>query len=150
MNHPFFVYGTLKPGEPNYARFLAGHTASEEPASLAGAALFTPGPYPFMVTEPDLAAPDERVLGSLISVADEDYPAILAQLDSLEGYAEGGADNMYERLLVTVETAGGQRLAWLYVAGAYALAQIRAGELRRVAGGDWRSDPAHRNFWSAT
>jgi gamma-glutamylcyclotransferase (GGCT)/AIG2-like uncharacterized protein YtfP len=147
MNHPFFVYGTLKPGEPNYARFLNGRTAGEGPASFAGA-LYTHGPYPYLVTEADLAAPDERVSGAVISVADADYPAILAQLDSLEGYSEGGTDNMYERLLVTVEAADGPRAAWLYVAGADALAQIRAGELRKVPGGNWQSDPAHISFWS--
>lgn len=148
MNHPFFVYGTLKPGEPNYARFLAGRTVGEEPASLAGAALYTHGPYPYLVMEPDLAAPDERVVGAVISVADDDYPATLAQLDSLEGYAEGGADNMYERLLVIVEAASGPREAWLYVAGSYALAEIRAGRLRRIPEGNWRSGAAALSFWS--
>ncbi|MBX0326521.1 gamma-glutamylcyclotransferase [Oscillochloris sp. ZM17-4] len=148
MNHPFFVYGTLKPGEPNYARFLAGHTVGEEPASLAGAALYTAGPYPYMVREPGLAAPDERVIGALISVADADYAAVMAQLDSLEGYAEDGAANMYERLLVMVETAGGQRPAWLYVAGAEALDHIRAGELRKVEGGNWLGDPESNTYWS--
>jgi gamma-glutamylcyclotransferase (GGCT)/AIG2-like uncharacterized protein YtfP len=148
MNHPFFVYGTLKPGEPNYARFLAGRTMGEELASFAGAALYSAGHYPYLSTERDLAAPDERVSGTLISVADDDYAAISAQLDSLEGYAEGGTNNAYERLLVTVDAADGARAAWIYVAGAEGLARIRAGELPKIPGGNWQSDPAALNFWS--
>jgi gamma-glutamylcyclotransferase (GGCT)/AIG2-like uncharacterized protein YtfP len=148
MNTPFFVYGTLKPGEPNYARLLAGRTAAEEPASLAGAALYTPGLYPFLVTEPDLAGPDDRVHGALISVPDEAYAATQAQLDQLEGYVEGGDSNHYERVLVTVQAADGPRQAWVYVVGAAGLAQIRAGELRRLPDGNWQSDPSALSFWS--
>ncbi|MCA1702141.1 MAG: gamma-glutamylcyclotransferase, partial [Actinobacteria bacterium] len=32
-NHPFFVYGTLRPGQGNY-RLLAGRTVGEFPAVL--------------------------------------------------------------------------------------------------------------------
>jgi gamma-glutamylcyclotransferase (GGCT)/AIG2-like uncharacterized protein YtfP len=148
INHPFFVYGTLKPGEPNYARFLAGRTSAEVPASFVGGALYSAGHYPCLVTAPDLVGPDERVLGALISVDDEGYAAIQAQLDSLEGYVEGGADNFYERLLVTVEAADGPRQAWIYVIGAAGLARIRAGELPKVPDGNWQSDPTHASFWS--
>ncbi len=148
MNYPFFVYGTLKPGEPNYARFLAGRTIGEEPAEIGGAALYTAGPYPYLVTEPDLARPEERVRGTILAVADADYSTTMAELNSLEGYAEDGAANMYERLLVTVDVAGGTREVWIYVAGAEALEQIRAGELRRVADGDWQSDPTARAYWT--
>lgn len=148
MNHPFFVYGTLKPGEPNYARLLAGRTAGEELASLPGAALYSAGHYPYLTMEPDLVGPGERATGVLISVPAADYTRITAVLDELEGYVEGGADNMYERLLLTVEAASGPRRAWVYVAGAAALAQIRAGELPHIPGGDWRGDPASLSFWS--
>ncbi|NNJ09058.1 gamma-glutamylcyclotransferase [Chloroflexales bacterium ZM16-3] len=148
MNHPFFVYGTLKPGEPNYVRFLAGRTIGEEPVSLVGAALYTAGPYPFLVMGQDLAAPDERVIGALITVADTNYATAMDELDSLEGYAEDGAANMYERLLVTVDAAAGPRHAWIYVAGAEALEQIRAGVLRKVEGGNWQSDSESRTYWS--
>ncbi|MEI8307473.1 MAG: gamma-glutamylcyclotransferase family protein [Chloroflexales bacterium] len=148
MRHPFFVYGTLKPGEPNYARFLAGRTRGEEAASVIGTALYSAGPYPYLVAEPDLAAPDEQVSGTLISVADDDYAAVLAQLDSLEGYTQGGTNNTYERLLVTVDTTAGPRLAWIYVAGTASLARIRAGDLPKLPGGNWQSDSAARDYWS--
>jgi gamma-glutamylcyclotransferase (GGCT)/AIG2-like uncharacterized protein YtfP len=135
---PFFVYGTLRPGEANYLRLLAGRTAEETPASLAGAALFTQGPYPFLLTAPDLLAPgDELVQGTLIAVPAAQYGAVLAELDALEGYVAGGADNLYERVSCEVATAAGPRRAWVYVAGASALALIREGAMRRIAGGVW-------------
>jgi gamma-glutamylcyclotransferase (GGCT)/AIG2-like uncharacterized protein YtfP len=135
---PFFVYGTLKPGEENYLRLLAGRTVEELPASLAGAALFTQGPYPFLLTAPELLLPgDELVQGALIAVPPAQYAAVLAELDLLEGYVAGAADNLYERVVCEVATAAGPRRAWVYVVGASALALIRAGAMRRVAGGVW-------------
>jgi gamma-glutamylcyclotransferase (GGCT)/AIG2-like uncharacterized protein YtfP len=135
---PFFVYGTLKPGEENYLRLLADRTVEETPATLAGAALFTQGPYPFLLTAPDLLLPgDDLVQGVLIASPPAQYGAVLAELDALEGYVAGGADNLYERVVCEVATAGGPRRAWVYVAGASALALIRAGAMRRIAGGVW-------------
>ncbi len=37
---PFFVYGTLRPGEHNHDLFLRGRTESEEPARLRDAVLY--------------------------------------------------------------------------------------------------------------
>lgn len=139
MRLPFFVYGTLKRGEPNYARYLAGHTVAEEPAHLPDAALYTAGPYPFLVTSPGPVAPGDAVQGSLISIRDSEYDAVLANLDSLEGYLPGGRANLYERVVTIVQTSGGPREAWIYIAGTGALEQIERGELRKIAGGIWRS-----------
>jgi gamma-glutamylcyclotransferase (GGCT)/AIG2-like uncharacterized protein YtfP len=140
---PFFVYGTLRPGEANYARLLVGQTASETPATLAGAALFTEGPYPFLVTAPDLLRPgDDVVRGELVALRPPVYDLVLADLDRLEGYVVGGASNLYERVAMEVATAAGPRRAWVYVAGATTLAQIRAGALRYIPGGAW-PPPAH-------
>lgn len=137
MQLPFFVYGTLKRGEPNYARYLVGQTASEVPAALAGAALFTEGPYPFMVTAADLLRSGDSVQGTVIWLRPSVYDLVLADLDRLEGYVEGGQHNLYERVIVAVATAEGPRQAWTYLAAAATLAQIRAGRLRRLAGGVW-------------
>lgn len=147
MLYPFFVYGTLKPGEPNYTRLLAGRIVGEEPATLAHAALYTAGPFPFMVREPDLVVPGDRVLGTLITVASAEYEQMLVDLDMLEAYTEGGSANMYERILLPVETSTGPRTAWVYVAGAEPLAQIRAGQMRRISEGEWRSDAAALAYW---
>lgn len=138
MHYPIFVYGTLKRGEPNYARLIAGRSRAEEPAHLAHAALYDFGPYPFLVLEDDLVAPDDVAYGQLITLRDEVYAAALADLDQLEGYVEGGMSNLYERVLHGVLTPTGPRPAYVYVAGAQMLAQIRAGALPKIPGGVWR------------
>jgi gamma-glutamylcyclotransferase (GGCT)/AIG2-like uncharacterized protein YtfP len=137
MQLPFFVYGTLKPGGLNYARYLAGRTVEELPAALGGAALFSPGPFPFLTLEPDLVTPGAVAHGALIAVGDAHYAGALPLLDQLEGFRPGGADNLYERIAAEVATAGGPRRAWVYVAAPKALRLIRAGRMRRVAGGVW-------------
>ncbi|NTV64086.1 MAG: gamma-glutamylcyclotransferase [Oscillochloris sp.] len=147
MHHPFFVYGTLKPGEPNYIRLLAGHTTGEESAIFPTAALYTAGTSPFMVTDQDLVAPGDQVSGTIISVADTDYPQILTMLDQLEGYQCEGMPNTYERLLLLVETSAGPRQAWVYLAGREALNSIRDGQLRKLPDGNWQSDAAAVAYW---
>jgi gamma-glutamylcyclotransferase (GGCT)/AIG2-like uncharacterized protein YtfP len=134
---PIFVYGTLKRGEPNYVRYLTGQTAGERPAMLAGAALFTEGPYPFLTQAPDLAGPNDKVYGALISLRSAVYQLVLADLDRLEGYVTGGSQNLYERVTLEVATSSGSRQAWVYIAGAQALALIRVGQMRRIPGGVW-------------
>lgn len=49
---PFFVYGTLRPGEVNHDLLLRGRTLREEPARLAGAVLYQGPGYPYAVEEP--------------------------------------------------------------------------------------------------
>ena len=53
-----------------------------------------------------------RVYGELYSVTDSE----LARLDQLEGYREGGKNNLYERIQQTVYTDKGQFTAYMYVA----------------------------------
>jgi gamma-glutamylcyclotransferase (GGCT)/AIG2-like uncharacterized protein YtfP len=140
--YPFFVYGTLKPGESNYARHLAGRTSSEIPAQLKGAALFNAGAYPFLVLAQaelaDLAQASDIVEGVLIDVPAEAYDVVLADLDKLEGYVAGGSTNLYDRLVVQVQTADGPREVWVYVAGDQPIERIRAGQLPRIASGIWQ------------
>lgn len=136
---PFFVYGTLKPGGLNYALYLAGITLEELSATLVGAAIYTPGPFPFLTLEPDLAAPDEQAHGCLITVMPGRFPQTMAALDMLEGYTAGGANNLYERIVFPVDTPRGPRHAWVYLASAKALRLIRAGRMRRVVGGVWEA-----------
>lgn len=49
---PFFVYGTLRPGEPNHAVHLHGRTATEKPALLPDALLYDGPGYPYAVEHP--------------------------------------------------------------------------------------------------
>ena len=133
-SRPFFVYGTLRPGQGNY-RLLAGRTVDERPATLPGHALYGPGlPY---VTEGE---EDSAVVGTLIFVAPERYDEVLADLDRLEGYRPGGTWSHYDREARPVRYVGDDggeatTVAWVYLAGREARSRLRPSE--RITGGDW-------------
>ncbi|MFG3661089.1 gamma-glutamylcyclotransferase family protein [Streptomyces sp. NPDC047706] len=134
MTLPFFVYGTLRPGEPHHATFLRGRTHTEEPARLTGAVLYAGPGYPYAVEEPESV-----VTGELITPLPDAYGELLAALDQLEQYAPGDARNLYERVAreVVLDTDGTTRRAWVYVAAPAVAARLRTrGEL--IEGGDWR------------
>jgi gamma-glutamylcyclotransferase (GGCT)/AIG2-like uncharacterized protein YtfP len=135
---PFFVYGTLKRGESNYAPFLAGRTTSEQPATLPGAALYSEGAYPYMVVAADLVEPsDDSVQGMVMTVDAAEYASLLPQIDMLEDYIPGDPLNEYERVVCTVQTPAGPLEAWAYVAAPRVLEAIRRGGFRKLAGGVW-------------
>ncbi|MFD9571490.1 gamma-glutamylcyclotransferase family protein [Streptomyces sp. NPDC059982] len=130
---PFFVYGTLRPGEVNHDLFLRGRTAAEEPASLPGAVLYEGPGYPYAVERPGSA-----VAGELITAAPEAYGELLAALDRLEEYrGPGRPDNLYDRLARPAVRPDGVRvLAWVYLAAAPLAARLaRSGT--EIPGGDW-------------
>lgn len=137
MELPFFVYGTLRPGDVSYRRYLAGRTSAEIPARLRGAALYSPGPFPFLTTAPDLTTADDCTYGDLIVVRPEAYPTVLTELDRLEDFVAGRANNLYERVAMEVETDQGKQQAWVYLAAERALRLIRQGRMRRVPQNDW-------------
>ncbi|MFF3678259.1 gamma-glutamylcyclotransferase family protein [Streptomyces sp. NPDC002120] len=130
---PFFVYGTLRPGEVNHALFLRGRTASEEPATLPNAVLYDGPGYPYAVHRPGSA-----VVGELITAAPGAYGELLAALDVLEEY--GGPDrpgNVYDRIArPALRPDGSPVRAWVYLA-----APLLARDLREsgteIPGGDW-------------
>jgi gamma-glutamylcyclotransferase (GGCT)/AIG2-like uncharacterized protein YtfP len=131
---PVFVYGTLRPGQPNY-RVLAGSTIAEHPATLADHQLYIVGlPY---VTPADGAT----VIGTLMVLAPGSYPRVLETLDRLEGYrADGEEFSHYLRRPCQVtytDGAGHQQIvtAWVYLAGPHAAARLTPDQ--RSATGDW-------------
>ncbi|MFF9864008.1 gamma-glutamylcyclotransferase family protein [Streptomyces sp. NPDC013953] len=127
---PFFVYGTLRPGECNHALFLHGRTASEEPARLPGALLRDGPGYPYAVR----GAGGGGVLGELVTAAPGRYDALLSVLDRLEEYyGPGHPLNLYEREACDVVRVrdGVTVRAWVYVAAAAAEPGAP------IAGGDW-------------
>ncbi|MGX1474535.1 UNVERIFIED_CONTAM: gamma-glutamylcyclotransferase (GGCT)/AIG2-like uncharacterized protein YtfP [Streptomyces canus] len=133
---PFFVYGTLRPGEANHDLFLRGRIRSEEPGRLAGALLYDGPGYPYAVEEPG----GGPVFGELVTAAPEDYDELLAALDELEEYAPGDPRNLYERVAREVtRTADGTAVrAWVYVAAPSVTARLRSrGKL--IESGDWLS-----------
>ncbi|WP_110944755.1 gamma-glutamylcyclotransferase family protein [Streptomyces niger] len=130
---PFFVYGTLRPGEANHAWALRGRTAAEQPATVQGALLYDGPGYPYAVRGPA----DAAVHGHLVTPAEDVYDEVLAVLDRLEGYTPGAPHNDYDRVRCAAVLPDGTSVpAWVYLA-----AEPLAGRLRAagtpIPGGDW-------------
>ena len=137
---PLFVYGTLKPGEPNYDFYLAGRTIDERPASIEPAALYTERPYslyPYLVLDPAFVEPHDRVYGTLVVLAPEHYEETLRRIDELEDCKPFSPWSLYKCVARCVETAEGPVEAWMYITGPQASAAIRTGRLSRIVGGVW-------------
>ncbi|NBM18640.1 gamma-glutamylcyclotransferase family protein [Streptomyces sp. GC420] len=132
---PFFVYGTLRPGECNHDLLLRGRTVLEEPARLPGALLFDGPGYPYAV-EASGAGP---VLGEIVHPAPGHYAALLASLDHLEEYAPDDPSSLYLRVARHVVRPDGVRVrAWVYLAADRVARELRAVG-RPIPGGDWRA-----------
>ncbi|POX48596.1 hypothetical protein C3489_26735 [Streptomyces sp. Ru71] len=132
---PFFVYGTLRPGEPNHDVFLRGRTAHEEPATMTGLRLYEGPGYPYGVEDSGSVAS-----GALVTARPEAYGELLAELDRLEDYVPGDPRNLYERVQrrAVRESDGTPVRAWVYVAAPAVAARLRA-RGRPIEGGDWLS-----------
>ncbi|MEV6170284.1 gamma-glutamylcyclotransferase family protein [Streptomyces sp. NPDC051954] len=124
MSLPFFVYGTLRPGEHNHGLFLRGRTQTEEPGRLAGAVLYDGPGYPYAVEE----AGGGPVYGELVTARPGAYDELLTALDRLEEYIPGDPRNLYERVVreVTREADGAAVRAWVYVAAPAVAVRLRA------------------------
>lgn len=127
-----FAYGTLMRGESRHHVFGA---AAVECALLAEGVgeLYDCTSYPALcVGGPGAAA----VRGELIRLREAAVPALLAELDSIEGFRGYGQPvSLYERRLMSVDVGEGKyRTAWVYVMPS------PPGTARRIDG-DWR---AHR------
>ncbi|WP_343075575.1 gamma-glutamylcyclotransferase family protein [Streptomyces genisteinicus] len=132
---PFFVYGTLRPGERNHALFLAGRTAGERDAVLHGALLYEGPGYPYAVDDP--AGPG-RVAGTVVTAAPGEHAGLLRTLDELEEHiAPGHPRNLYERVVrEVVREDGTPQRAWVYLAAA-GVARELAADGAPIPGGDW-------------
>ncbi len=137
---PFFVYGTLRPGEPNHDLFLRGRTRSEQPARLVGAVLYEGPGYPYAVEERGGV-----VCGEVVTALPDTYGELLLALDRLEDYAPGDPHSLYERVEREVildgdgdgEGENGPAVrAWVYVAAPAVAARLRA-RGKRIGSGDW-------------
>jgi gamma-glutamylcyclotransferase (GGCT)/AIG2-like uncharacterized protein YtfP len=133
MGLPFFVYGTLRPGEPNHDHFLRGRTRSEQPARLTGAVLYDGPGYPYAVEEVGGV-----VYGEVVTALPQAYDELLAALDELEECVAGDPRSLYERVArpVTLGADEGAVNAWVYVAAPAVAARLRA-RGRRIEGGNW-------------
>ncbi len=106
-----FVYGTLKPGEANYAAYCGDRPHTVEPAWVWGRLFHLP-----RQGYPALTLGNEKVQGVLLHFSD---PGILAALDPLETYEEGRSPdlNEYQRQRQAIFDPAGTPLgeAWIYV-----------------------------------
>ncbi|KPC84794.1 MULTISPECIES: gamma-glutamylcyclotransferase family protein [Streptomyces] len=148
---PFFVYGTLLPGEPNHDRFLRGRTHEERPAALPGALLYEGPGYPYAIEG------HGTVRGALVTAEPGAYAELLGLLDDLEQYlGPEHPRNLYERVTRRVVpmprpgASGSGRgepvRAWVYLAATAVTRSLRTGGTP-VPDGDWlsrRPPPARR------
>lgn len=133
---PFFVYGTLLPGQPNAAVWEEAIVV-QETAVLPGGHLYDMGSFPMLVVVEEETA---VVVGKLIQVAATAYETVLARLDALEGYdpqtpAAAGYRRVARQVLVKNDDAErGQngRFAWVYVGQETAVR-----DLMPLPEGDW-------------
>jgi gamma-glutamylcyclotransferase (GGCT)/AIG2-like uncharacterized protein YtfP len=129
---PFFVYGTLLPGEINHDLFLRGRTQREERGRLSGAVLYDGPGYPYAVEERGGV-----VHGELVTALPGEYDELLVALDRLEEYAPADPRSLYERVEREVAGDSGAVRAWVYVAAPAVAVRLRArGKL--IESGDWR------------
>jgi gamma-glutamylcyclotransferase (GGCT)/AIG2-like uncharacterized protein YtfP len=133
---PFFVYGTLRKGEGNYHRYLAGKTVRELAATLPGYRLYA-SDLPCVVEAPGDAG---AVLGDLIHVLPQHYARVLRTLDALEGYDPAEADPWYVRVrrhvrFVADDGTAGEAEAWVYQGGRRTAASYGPADF--VPSGDW-------------
>lgn len=108
---PFFVYGTLLPGQANYGLWRAA-IFGYRPAVMAGARLYDLGDFPMLVD-----ALGGEVRGLLVRVRPSSYRAALSLLDELEGVdlPPAGAPG-YRRARRVIKPCGlAAEVAWVYV-----------------------------------
>jgi gamma-glutamylcyclotransferase (GGCT)/AIG2-like uncharacterized protein YtfP len=154
---PFFVYGTLLPGQPNY-HLWAEAIRSEQPAFFPNGRLYDMtllnlGHYPMLVEEQGEQAASSKwqVMGVVVETEPELYRTVLATLDILEDYRpDRSAGSFYRRVkrIVTL-TSGRQVVAWAYLGRA----AIVAG-LVPIPEGNWKAYCANRKaevdrWWAA-
>ncbi|MEA5417696.1 gamma-glutamylcyclotransferase family protein [Spirulina sp. CCNP1310] len=106
-----FVYGTLKPGEMNYAAYCGDRPHTFETAWVWGQLFHLP-----RQGYPALTPGNEKVQGILFHFDD---PQVLAAIDPLETYEEGRSPhlNEYQRQRQPIFDPNGASLgeAWIYV-----------------------------------
>jgi gamma-glutamylcyclotransferase (GGCT)/AIG2-like uncharacterized protein YtfP len=100
-----FVYGTLQRGQCR-ERCWPLPPLRIEPATVRGE-LYDLGPYPALIEG------DYCVAGELCHLAADDLTPTLEELDRVEGYL-GRANDLYQRVTITCQTAEGPVEAWTY------------------------------------
>lgn len=134
-----FVYGTLRPGQPNY-RVVSSGVATQVSAHGHGLRLYAASHrgYPYA----SLGAAHEAVVGSLLLLRPARVHEVLRRLDHLEGFDPDHPDQgHYLRRRHTVVTDEASRMgppgsridAWVYLAGP----RTPLACLHPIPSGDW-------------
>jgi len=131
-----FVYGTLRPGHPNFERLLAAYSERTVAGHLAGALLLDCGHYPAAVERPGAG----RAVGEVVWIRPPAWSAVLADLDHLEGYDPADPQPLFDRVVRSVETADGPVECWAYLAGRL----LAEADRPVVPDGDWVAHCADR------
>lgn len=126
---PFFVYGTLLPGEANFGAWRNA-ILDTRLATLNGASLYDLGHFP-MAVEDGLG----EVRGIVVYVRPSSYRAALLLLDQLEGVDLGlpGAPGYRRTRRVVRLMDGAQVVAWVYLGSKTFVAGLEP------IGLDWKS-----------
>lgn len=132
VQHPIFVYGTLRPGQPNYGPFLGYYTVAILPALISGMTLYSLGPYPVMIE----GKVDSQVRGEVIILHPAAYYRVRLRLDQLEGCAPGEETGLYRRVKRQVKliNSSSEALVWCYLGNPEALAKYPH---TPIPEGDW-------------
>jgi gamma-glutamylcyclotransferase (GGCT)/AIG2-like uncharacterized protein YtfP len=126
-----FVYGTLKPGQVNYARYCGDLVLHSIPAQVRGQL------FELCLGYPGMTLGETWVQGYLLLFADE---SVLEALDRLEDYQPHRleAQNEYQRIEVEVFDREGQKplsFAWTYFMMPHKVKQYDG---RLIASGEWQ------------
>ena len=143
---PFFVYGTLLPGQPNY-RLWGDCISRIEYGRIKDCQLFDMGAYPMLVEENE-----KYVHGMLVFVDPEHKDEMITRIDELEGYnPEKHGESAYNREMREVELENEKTVtAWVYLGHKKYIDKGKA-----VPGGKWakyvaRKKEEHQDWWKDT
>jgi len=139
---PFFAYGTLLPGQPNYYIWRDG-VKSIHKATLQNGRLYNLGYYPMLVEEGS-----DVVFGALVAIHPEHYEQVLRKVDELEGYDPDTPETSeYRRQARDVMLEDGNiEEAWVYIGD-----EKFVKNARRIDNNDWLTfvaqDKSHIFMW---
>ncbi|MEZ4645198.1 MAG: gamma-glutamylcyclotransferase family protein [Chloroflexota bacterium] len=126
---PFFVYGTLLPGQPN-DHLWQENAVTQEEAVFVNGRLYDMGFYPMLVEEEG-----HQVQGMVLTVRPDAYVMVVQALDNLEGFDPLKPDAPgYRRVAREVVLGNGRSVrAWVYMGQSDYVEGYFP-----IAGGDWR------------
>lgn len=144
--YPFFVYGTLIPGQPNDF-YWQGCIGATKKAIFRGGRLFDMGSFPMLIE-----GGENEVMGHIMypkkKLSNDEYQLLVQRLDTLENYDPENIDESpYFRVLRPVLIQDSQPVqTWVYI-GRHSYTEGRP----IIPSGDWvkysASSQTHISIW---